>query len=220
MTKRVVTVVVVLFALTATALWLSCQRSSPPPPSRSRAKTQDADGNGATERAAPPSPAGSALTSSFPMPPVAPDPGVPEPDRKDDELWRKTPEAKAAWDEIMGTSVAVERGGKPLTTNQATVLIAYMQSPHYFARWKAVIAAGTARSDATKSMLEPHIINLLTDRVYIVRMYAADSLEMIGDTSAIPHLEPLLDDRWEVADVVKKAIFKLSHPEENAPKNH
>jgi HEAT repeat protein len=100
------------------------------------------------------------------------------------------------------------------------VLIAYMQSPHYFARWKAVIAAGTARSDATKSMLEPHIINLLTDRVYIVRMYAADSLEMIGDTSAIPHLEPLLDDRWEVADVVKKAIFKLSHPEENAPKNH
>ena len=152
---------------------------------------------------------------SFPMPPlVRPEADVPVADRKDDELWRKTPEAQAAWNEIRWTTRIVEFDGKPLTTNQAAVLIVYMQSPHYFARWKAVIAAGTARSDPARSMLLPHVISLLSDPVYIVRIYAADALEFIGDKSTIPFLEPLLDDHNPaVASTALEAIKKLQQKE-------
>ena len=144
------------------------------------------------------------------MPPVTPDAGIPAADQKDDELWRKTPEAQAAWNEIKWTIRAVEFDGKPLTTNQAAVLIDYMQSPHYFVRWKAVIAAQLGRSDATKSMLLPHVIGLLSDPVYIVRMYAADALGKIGDKSMIPFLEPLLDDHNpDVATVALESIKRL-----------
>ena len=182
MKKRVLWISVVLLVLVATALfWLSFRLSF-----RWKARP------------------------SFAMPPITQDAGIPDADQKDDKLWRKTAEAQAAWNEIKWTIGAVEFDGKPLTTNQAAALIDYMQSPHYFVRWKAVIAAGTARSDPVKSMLLPHVISLLSDPVYKVRMYAADALSFIGDKSTIPFLEPLVDDHNpDVATVALESIKRL-----------
>ena len=192
MKKCVLRISVVLLALVATVVWLGCGRRNVTKQTASRISSQP----------------GNKL--SFPMPPVSTNPDIPDADRKDDVLWRKTPEAQASWNEIMGTITAVEAGGKPLTINQAEALIAYMQSPHYFARWKAVIAAGTARSGPAKSMLLPYVINLLTDPVPIVRLYAADALSFIGDKSTIPALKTLLDDQDPgVARVALESIKRL-----------
>jgi hypothetical protein len=242
MKKRILWAGLVLVGIAAAVLWLNRQRSSPPTapqpvaearqPSATNITTQTASGISTQAELDPssekPPPATSGVDeislsrqralSAIPRGPI------PDADRKDDELWRKTPEATAVWDEIVGILVAAEaretRGENPsLTTNEVEILIAYMQSPHYFVRWKAVIGAGRGFSDPAKSMLLPHVISLLSDPVYIVRFWAADTLGAIGDTGMIPYLEPLLNDHPEVAGVAQRAISKLQQ-KETVPKDH
>ena len=86
---------------------------------------------------------------------------------------------------------------------------------------KAVAAAGGIwSSDPAKPELLPYVARLLSDPVWQVRMWAANSLMLMRDKSVIPDLEPLLnDDRPEVARTAKEAISKLQQ-KETAPKDH
>ena len=125
------------------------------------------------------------------------DPDIPEQDRQDDEVWRKSDEAIVVWNNIRTIIDASLVRGEPagLTTNECAILIGCLQSPHYFARWKGVITAGNAGSEPSRSILMPYVIPLLKDPVYRVRKNAASSLAyMVRDKSVVGYLEPLLGD--------------------------
>lgn len=240
MKKSILWVGTAFLALTATAPWLSCQRS-PPTARRPAVEIEQPGASNVPEQtpsrissqpSAKPPPEKLSTTISdadeislrrqralFAMPHGT----IPDADRKDDELWRKTPEAKAVWDEILEILAAAEaretRGENPsLTTNEAAVVITYMQSPHYFARWKAVIAAQRASSDPARSMMLPYVISLLSDPVYPVRLWAASTLGDIGDKAMVPYLDPLLHDLPDVASSAQNAISKLQQ-KDTVPKN-
>jgi hypothetical protein len=149
---------------------------------------------------------------------------VPDADEKDYELWRKAPEYKPFEDQITAILAAGEaRGARAeasccLTSNEVAALIAYMQSPHPRARVEAVITAQDGRSDPARSALLPHVIRLLSDPFWRVRMWAAATLGEVGDKSMIPLLEPLLNDRPEVVRTTQRAISKLQQ-KDDVPKD-
>ncbi len=135
--------------------------------------------------------------------------GIPAVDWEDHLHWKGSPEYKALSDELEGIEKSAEARGS-LTTNEARVIIGYLQSPHFDARNMALIAAVVGKEDPARSMLMPYVVNLLTDRVSLVRMWAARTLGMIGQKSDIHYLEPLLNDKSEhVVNHVRIAISKL-----------
>jgi len=145
---------------------------------------------------------------------------IPEADRLDDWIWRRSAEATNVWNEIaigiikVGAERATATGKSvPRTSNEAAVLVRHMQSPHYYARYWAVIASMSASTEPGRSMVLPYVTGLLTDRVYRVRRNAADTLGWIGDTSSIPYLEPLLMDRGDVSNAAREAILMLQKKE-------
>ena len=171
---------VVLLALVIIAFWMSCGRRNVTKQTASRISPQ-AEVN-------PQSGVPSAT--------------IPDADKKDYELWRKTPEYKTFEDENQRIFAAAEARGAQgeradayFTSNEVAFLITYMQSPHPRARVEAVITAGGMwRSDPAKSVLLPHVISLLLVPVLqstsLCRRYPGE----IGDKSTIPYLGPLLDD--------------------------
>ncbi len=141
--------------------------------------------------------------------------GIPETDWKDDKVWRGKAKCKAVERELIVIVNAAEARGGP-TPDETETVIEYMHSPHYDTRETALIVAGAARSDPARAVLLPHVLGLLSDPVWTVRLWAAWSLGKMGDKSVIPYLEPLLKDRPAVAKVAQKAILKLQG-EETAP---
>ena len=142
--------------------------------------------------------------------------GVPEADRHDEKLWKKTPEFKTVTDELVRIAYAAEARGTP-TPDEIELLIKYMHSPHYGVRMLAVTVATEGRFDPARSILIPHVLGLLSDPVSAVRVCAAGTLGRIGDKSLIPFLYPLLKDaRPPVAETAQRAILKLQG-EETAP---
>jgi len=140
-----------------------------------------------------------------------------DPFEEDDKLWKVAPEYKAFHDEltqVLNSLEARQAQGEGadscMGSNEVAFLIAYMQNPHPRARAEAVVAAGGIwRSDPAKATLLPHVTSLLSDPVWQVRMWAANTLGEIGDKDMIPHLKPLLQDRPEVARTTQRAINRL-----------
>jgi hypothetical protein len=144
---------------------------------------------------------------------LTPPAGIPEADWRDDALWRRTPEYKAATNELLRIAKAGDAWDN-LTSNDVEVLIQNMDSPHYSARELAVIAAQNGRSDPVRSRLMPHVLGLLSDPVYGVRLFAVSTLGRMGDKDAIPFLNPLLNDPSpSIAGAAQTAILKLQQEE-------
>ncbi len=201
----------VLLSLAVVAIWLSRQRTASPT-HESPAATQQMDIKQAPER------------PSTPPNDSQKDDGL----WKRDEAWKATPECKAFDAELTGILTNLEarqaqgqNAYSYLTSNEVAFVITYMQSSHPYERAKAVAAAGGIwSSDPAKPELLPYVARLLSDPVWQVRMWAANSLMLMRDKSVIPDLEPLLnDDRPEVARTAKEAISKLQQ-KETAPKDH
>jgi len=139
--------------------------------------------------------------------------GVPDADLRDEELWEKTPEYKTMMDET-GRIAKAGDAWDNLTSNDVELLIEYMHSPHYEARIQAVILTGGKYPAPVRSRLMPHVLGLLSDPVSGVRCWAATALGGMGDKSAIPFLNPLLNDhRPVVAKAAQRAISKLQENE-------
>jgi hypothetical protein len=136
------------------------------------------------------------------------DSGVGFADWKDHEMWKRTSECRAVMDELNRIAKAADARGY-LTSNEVESLIAYMRSPHFAARSIAVTVAEAGRSEPARSLLMPHVLNLLADPVPLVRLSAAFALGEMGDKTAIPYLKPLLSDRPLIAKRAAEAIDKL-----------
>jgi hypothetical protein len=205
----------------ATILWLRFQRVSSPTGQERVSVTKQATAiNSMTNGDLPPH---GAAKPSFGKPPAI----IAADDEEDDKLWKTTPEYKTFEDEFTalfttGEARQVARGEHQdgyLTSNEVAFVITNMQSPHYNARRKAVIfAGGIWGSDPARSTLLPYVVSLLSDPVWLVRMWAADTLGVIGDGDSIRYLEPLLNDTPKVAVFAQRAISKLQQ-KENPPKN-
>jgi hypothetical protein len=222
MKKRILAAGVMFLALAATALWLSCQRSSLSTTRQPAVETKQPGASNVTKQSASRiSPQTEVKPTSGKLPAA-----IPDDDEKDDELWRSTREYKAFEDELARFLAAAEarqaqseHAEAYLTSNEVTFVVTHMQSPHYYARWKAVIAAGGIwNSDPARSTLLPYVVSLLSDPVLRVRRMAADTLGEIGDKSMIPYLEPLLNDRPEVAKLAQRAISTLQQ-KDTGPKD-
>lgn len=207
MKKCILWAVVVLLGVLATTLWLSCRRSSPPTTRQPAAETKQTGASTVPEQTASRISPQAEVKPLPEKPPATPDADIPEADRKDDGLWRRTPEYEAFEAELQRIIAAADTRAY-LTSNEVAFVITYMQSPHYYARWKAVIFAA-ACSDPDKPIVLPYVLSLLSDPVWKVRMWAAYTLGDIGDKGMIPYLEPLLNDRPEVAKAAQRTISKL-----------
>ncbi len=192
---------VLLLILVSAGLWMNRQRLVPSAVRVAAAGTEQTNVSPVTQQNTP-----GALPGT-----------IPEADEKDDALWKTTRERETFDDELARNLAALEARQEQgenadayLSPNDVTFLVTHMQSPHYYARWKAVIAAGgILSSDPARAILLPHVVSLLSDPVWLVRMWAADTLGGIGSKDMIPYLKPLLDDRPEVAKMALKAIKKL-----------
>ena len=139
--------------------------------------------------------------------------GVPKADWKDAILWRKAGEYRAVENELKLIAKFTDAWDN-LTSNQVDVLIYYMHSPHYDARIQAVIATGGKYPATVRDKLRPPVLGLLSDPVSGVRFWAATALGGMGDKSAIPFLQPLLNDnRPVVAKAAQRAILRLQGKE-------
>lgn len=136
---------------------------------------------------------------------------------KEDALWKETPEYVAFKEKLQPIINAAETHPY-FTSNEVAVLITYMQNPHPRARGEAV-ALAMGSSDPDKPIVLPYVLSLLSDPVWRVRRAAANTLGEIGDNSMIPYLEPLLNDRPEVAKVAQRVISTLQQ-KETVPKDH
>ncbi len=135
---------------------------------------------------------------------------------KEDELWQKTSEYKAFKEKLQPIIAAAETHAY-FASNEVAVLITYMENPHPRARGEAV-ALAMGSSDPDRPIVLPYVLSLLSDPVWRVRRAAANTLGEIGDKDLIPYLEPLLNDRPEVAKVAQRAISKL-HQKSTVPKD-
>ncbi len=143
--------------------------------------------------------------------------GIPDADEKNYVAYKKTREFKTEQAKIMDISAAAEARGGP-TADEAEMAINYMHSPYYGVRRAGAVIAGFARFDPARSVLIPHVVGLLSDRASVVRLWAAYSLEKMGDKSVIPSLKPLLKDPIPlVARAAQEAISKLQNQKETVP---
>ena len=121
--------------------------------------------------------------------PELPPATIPDADEKDYKLWTNTPEYKTFEDENQRIMVAIEargaQGERPDTydtSNEVAFLVTNMQSPHPRARVEAVVTAGgTWPSDPARYIFLPHVVSLLSDPFWRVRLFAASTLGIIGD---------------------------------------
>jgi hypothetical protein len=215
MKKFILRVGMAFLALGAAVLWLSCQRSSLSTTRRPATETVQADASNVTRQSASRvSPQAEAKPTSEEPPAEVPDADI----EKEDALWKETPEYKAFEDELQRIFDTAEARGanSPFTSNEVAALITYMQNPHPRARGEAV-ALAMGSSESAKPMVLPYVLSLLSDPVWRVRRQAASTLGEIGDKSMIPYLEPLLNDRPEVARPTQRAISRLQQ-KDTSPK--
>ncbi len=142
--------------------------------------------------------------------------GVPDADERDDDAYAKMPESKTEMAKIMKIYRAVEaRRYEGPTADEAVVVINCMHSPYYTVRKAGAVIAGYARSDPARSVLLPHVVGLLSDRVSVVRLFAAFTLGNMGDKSVIFSLKLLLKDPIPlVTRAAQEAISKLQNQKE------
>ncbi len=139
--------------------------------------------------------------------------GAPDADLRDEELWEQTPEYEIVTNALRRIALAGDAWDN-LTPDEVEMLIEYMHSPHYDARIQAVIATGGKYPATVRDKLLPHVLGLLSDPVSGVRFWAATALGGMGDKSAIPFLQPLLNDnRPVVAKAAQRAILRLQGKE-------